>query len=109
MPRSNRPRRRPAQPSGKWSRGAELDLERARFGIPERQSAPDGEWNVRRITQRNAVKDYSCPGCGLTIAPGVEHVVAWREDSLFGAEAALSERRHWHHHCWKTRSFRYRS
>ncbi|QTG80546.1 hypothetical protein [Arthrobacter crystallopoietes] len=108
MPRSNRPRRRTATASRKWAQGAELDLDRARAGIPERQSAPDGEWNVRRITPGSAAKDYTCPGCGQMIRPGVEHLVAWRQDSLFGAETALAERRHWHPHCWKTRSFRYR-
>ena len=108
MPRSNRPRRRSGQGASKWARGTELDLDRARAGIPERQSAPDGEWNVRRITPSNAAQDYTCPGCSRIIGPGVEHLVAWRADSLFGGETALAERRHWHPHCWQTRSYRYR-
>jgi hypothetical protein len=108
MPRSNRPRRRSGTGSSKWTRESELDLDRARAGIPERQNAPDGEWNVRRITGSNAAKDYTCPGCHRTIGPGIEHLVAWRADSLFGGETALAERRHWHPRCWQTRSFRYR-
>ena len=108
MPRSNRPRRRSGTGSSKWTRESELDLDRARAGIPERQNAPDGEWNVRRITGSNAAKDYTCPGCHRTIGPGMEHLVAWRADSLFGGETALAERRHWHPRCWQTRSFRYR-
>jgi hypothetical protein len=116
MPRSNRPRRRTGTGAGKgagnkWTRAAEpdADLDRTRFGLAERQSAPDGEWNIRRISPSRAAKDYTCPGCSLVIKPGVEHLVAWREDSLFGAEAALAERRHWHQHCWNTRSYRYRA
>ena len=105
MPRSNRPRRpkgtapRPAQ--------AELDLERARSGFALRESAPDGEWSVRRITERNAAKEYTCPGCHSVIPPGLAHLVVWREDSLLGAETALADRRHWHVRCWNTRSYRY--
>jgi hypothetical protein len=119
MPRSNRPRRQPGsagrkgQSGGrnKWTRavGEGPDLDRARFGLAERQSAPDGEWNIRRISPSRAAKDYTCPGCSLVIRPGVEHLVAWREDSIFGAETALAERRHWHQHCWNTRSYRYRA
>ena len=62
----------------------ELDLERTRAGIPHRESAPDGEWSVRQITARNAAKEYKCPGCGITIPPGVPHLVVWQEDSLLG-------------------------
>ena len=47
---------------------------------------------MRRITPGSAAKDYTCPGCGQMIRPGVEHLVAWRQDSLFGAETALAER-----------------
>ena len=41
-----------------------------------------------------ARKDYVCPGCDGTIAPGQGHVVAW-------PEPFLDDRRHWHHHCWR--------
>ncbi|NKX49263.1 hypothetical protein HER39_01440 [Arthrobacter deserti] len=112
MPRSTRPRRHNGTGrKSKWDQGGETgpDLDRARFGPAERQSAPDGEWNIRRISPSRAAKDYTCPGCSLVIRPGVEHLVAWREDSLFGAEAAPAERRHWHQHCWNTRSYRYRA
>ncbi|THJ66304.1 hypothetical protein E8P82_09405 [Arthrobacter echini] len=91
----------------KWTAPAEIDLERARAGIPQHESAPDGEWAVRRITERNASKTYTCPGCNRSILPGTAHLVVWREDSFFGHEAALADRRHWHVRCWQTRSFRY--
>lgn len=111
MPRSNRPRRRPVAGRGKGpARGRdqeELDLERVRAGIPRRESAPDGEWAVRTISDRNAVKEYTCPGCSQLIPPGMPHLVAWREDSLFGLESALADRRHWHPHCWRTRGLRF--
>jgi hypothetical protein len=112
MPRSNRPRRPQAGRGGKWSRPEENDggstFERARFGIPELQHAPDGSWHVRRISPTRAGKDYTCPGCARTIPPGVEHVVAWRADDWRGDEQAAAGRRHWHTHCWKTRPYRYR-
>ncbi|WP_223881056.1 hypothetical protein [Nesterenkonia ebinurensis] len=61
----------------------------------------DGEYHVRHISGAAAAKDYSCPGCGLTIGAGTDHVVAWRADSILGDEYAASERRHWHTHCWR--------
>jgi hypothetical protein len=85
----------------------ERDPELARFGVPIHESAPDGEWSVRTITERNAAKNYTCPGCNTVIPPGLAHLVVWREDSLFGTEAALADRRHWHNRCWRSRSFRY--
>lgn len=115
MPRSNHPRRRRASPArgtaagnGAPSADGELELDRARLGIPERESAPDGEWSVRTITARNAQKEYTCPGCNHPVQPGLAHLVVWREDALFGAEAALRDRRHWHTNCWRGRSYRYR-
>lgn len=110
MPRSNRPRR-PGNPTGQPGRKAgpvpEIDLERARAGIPTHESAPDGEWSIRRITERNAAKDYICPGCHRVIPSGLAHLVVWQEDSLFGAAAGLAGRRHWHVNCWRTRSYKY--
>ena len=103
MPRSNQPRKPRGQARRKWAEAPELDLERARAGIPIRETAPDGVWSVRRITERNAAKHYLCPGCHRDIPPGVAHLVAWQEDSLFGAETALADRRHWHLTCWRTR------
>ncbi len=109
MPRSNRPRRASGgAPGGKNVLAAELDPERARSGFVRRESAPDGEWMVRPITARNAAKIYTCPGCHQPVQPGIAHLVVWQEDSLFGAEAALRDRRHWHTNCWQTRTFRYR-
>jgi hypothetical protein len=122
MPRSNRPRR-PAFGKGPAAKGGpagkvagkkgsgevpELDLERARAGIARRESAPDGEWMVRTMTARNAEKTYICPGCSTAVVPGVAHLVVWQEDALFGSEAGLRERRHWHTNCWLSRSYRYR-
>jgi hypothetical protein len=107
VPRSNRPNRPRGSSRPKWAAPPEEDLERSRVGLPLRETAPDGEWSVRRITERNAAKTYTCPGCNSFILPGIAHLVVWREDSLFGPEAALADRRHWHVRCWQTRSFRY--
>lgn len=112
MPRSNHPRRRRTQLAGGKNGGqpAEegLELDRARLGLPQRESAPDGEWAVRTITARNAQKVYTCPGCNHLVQPGVAHLVVWQEDAMFGAEAGLRDRRHWHTNCWHGRSYRYR-
>ncbi|WP_022872807.1 hypothetical protein [Nesterenkonia alba] len=61
----------------------------------------DGEYHVRYIPGPAATKDYTCPGCGLSITPGTAHVVAWRADSVLGDEFAAAERRHWHSQCWR--------
>ncbi|RRD36766.1 hypothetical protein EII31_00745 [Leucobacter sp. OH2974_COT-288] len=58
------------------------------------------EYSYRTISPRQAVKTYTCPGCGNVIAAGVAHIVAWQADSIWGDSAAIADRRHWHTHCW---------
>ena len=89
MPRANRRRRDEA----------DLDLARAAGGMSRRESHPDGEWFVRRVTGVAASKAYRCPGCDQEISPGVGHVAVWREGEL-------DERRHWHTACWHARETR---
>jgi hypothetical protein len=122
MPRSNRPRRavsgrtgagrsgagKTARPEAKGGTQPELDLERVRSGFARRESAPDGEWMVRAITASRAGKSYVCPGCFRAVPPGMAHLVVWSQDHIFGEEAGLAERRHWHSNCWSSRSYRYR-
>ncbi|MGN6327179.1 hypothetical protein [Pseudolysinimonas sp.] len=81
-----------------------LDLERALAGRLRVESKRDGAWNVQPQSAAAAVKEYVCPGCGGEIAPGTAHVVAWRADGLFGEADDLAGRRHWHAHCWRTRT-----
>ncbi len=64
----------------------------------------DGAWNVQPHGASNAVKVYTCPGCGLEIAPGIAHLVSWRADGIMGEADDLAGRRHWHSHCWKIRT-----
>lgn len=111
MPRSNQPRRRRSSASRQRTRAdgsGDFDLDRLRLGIPNYESAPDGEWSVRSISSSNAQKVYTCPGCHSAINPGIAHLVVWREDAMFGAEAGLRERRHWHNNCWRGRRYIYR-
>ena len=114
MPRSNRPRRRPTPPrtdreaADRSGDREDFDPERVLAGFARLESAPDGEWRVRQVTTRSAAKDYTCPGCSRTIPPGTAHLVVWADDHLFGDEAGISERRHWHTHCWRTRTYRFR-
>ena len=102
MPRSNRPRR--TGPSGGSLGGRDdddLDLSRVLSGSRHSESKRDGLWNVQPVAPASAVKYYTCPGCGLDIAPGTPHLVAWRADGLMGEAEDLAARRHWHAHCWK--------
>ncbi|NLI18857.1 MAG: hypothetical protein GX427_08615 [Actinomycetales bacterium] len=88
--------------SSKRPWGAEhrpLDPQRLR-GMARTEEGPGGvSFTVRQV--RNDARSYTCPGCNHAIAPGVAHVVAWSNEHLFGAEAALAERRHWHLACWR--------
>jgi hypothetical protein len=81
-----------------------LDLERALAGRLRVESKRDGVWNVQPQSAASAVKEYVCPGCAGEIVIGTAHVVAWRADGLLGEAHDLAARRHWHSHCWKTRS-----
>ena len=99
MPRSNRPRRR-----APGDEAEPLDLERALMGTKRTEVKRDGVWNVQPQGASKASKVYTCPGCGLEIAPGIAHLVAWRADGLMGEADDLAGRRHWHTHCWKIRT-----
>lgn len=98
MPRSNRPR-------GRRVDGAEdLDLSRALIARFHAENRRDGLWNVQPVSAGVATKVYTCPGCGLEIAPGAAHTVTWRADGIMGEADDLAGRRHWHIHCWKVRT-----
>jgi len=76
-----------------------LDLSRLR-GMVRTELGQDGhEYSVRAV--RGSEKEYRCPGCQQLVAAHTEHVVVWPADHLFGSEAAVRERRHWHHGCWQ--------
>lgn len=75
-----------------------IDPDRLR-GMARSEVGPGGaDYTVRQV--RND-RSYTCPGCHHPIAPGTTHVVAWSNDHLFGVDAALAERRHWHSACWR--------
>lgn len=59
------------------------------------------EWTVQSVPASRALKLYVCPDCVHPITPGTAHLVVWRNDHLFGDEAAVNDRRHWHEHCWR--------
>jgi hypothetical protein len=99
VPRSNRSRR-----GGPGEEPEPLDVDRVLLGARHTEVKRDGAWNVQPQSAGAAVKVYTCPGCGLDIAPGLAHVVTWRADGLFGEEDDLAARRHWHTHCWKIRA-----
>lgn len=93
MPSSRQSRKRP------WRGGhRELDETRARGGSWV-ETKRDGEWSVRAVT---GAKVYRCPGCRREIPAGVHHLVVWSRDSIFGEQAALADRRHWHRSCWSS-------
>lgn len=92
MPSSRRSSRRPYSEEPR-----PLDLERATGGR-RTETRRGEEWTVQSV--RSSEKTYTCPGCHQPVPAGTPHVVAWASDSLFGREAALAERRHWHTRCW---------
>jgi hypothetical protein len=96
MPRSNRPRATRRDEEA-------LEISRALAGRLHTESKRDGAWNVQPIAAASAVKTYSCPGCGLGIAPATAHCVTWRADGIMGEADDLAARRHWHTHCWRIR------
>ncbi|WP_129338469.1 hypothetical protein [Cellulomonas endophytica] len=98
MPSSRRSGKRP------WGTPPpELDLSRATGGRTV-EAGPDGEWVVQRV--RGSDRPYRCPGCDQEVPAGTAHVVAWSAEGLFGADAALADRRHWHAACWAARGRR---
>lgn len=99
-PMTRRSRRRPyGEPHRELSSATVL-------GGPERiDSRVDGSsWQVRPV--RGSDKTYRCPGCDQQILPHTSHVVIWSDDHLFGADAAVGDRRHWHTPCWQARDRR---
>ncbi|MBD7956593.1 hypothetical protein H9651_02970 [Microbacterium sp. Sa4CUA7] len=92
MPRSHRRRPTPAR---------DASLERLIAGWRRTEVRRGVEWTVQPVSASQALKTYTCPGCGRNIEPGVAHVVVWRADGVLGDEAALADRRHWHQQCWR--------
>ena len=79
----------------------ELDVERVRGGFGSRiERGPRGE-DYHVAVSRQSEKSYVCPGCGQEVPPGVTHTVAWADGHIFGEDAAVAARRHWHTHCWE--------
>lgn len=67
--------------------------------MPRTQTGPGGaDFTVRHISGGD--KSYVCPGCHQYIPSHTPHVVAWSNESLFGPDRGLEERRHWHTSCW---------
>ncbi|MDR2294067.1 MAG: hypothetical protein LBE05_02515 [Microbacterium sp.] len=93
MPRSNR--RRPEDPR------AEDSLARMIAGFKRTEVRRGQEWYVQPVSEHQAQKEYTCPGCGRIVAVGASHLVAWRADGVLGDTADLGARRHWHTHCWR--------
>lgn len=95
MPRSNRPK------GSRPDEGEPLDIERLRTGFRRSETKRGYTYTVQPIGEAKAQKVYTCPGCNLSIEPGVAHLVAWKQDGIMGDAHDVSERRHWHKHCWR--------
>ena len=81
-----------------------LNMDRITGGV-RTETGPGGlTFNVRNIP--SGQKEYRCPGCQQIIASGTPHIVAWTEETLWGAQAGLEARRHWHSACWRARDTR---
>ncbi len=94
MAKNNRSRKRDAEYEP-------LDIERLTTGFRRTETKQGRQWVVQPISEANALKTYTCPGCSLLIEPGVAHLVAWRNDGILGEQADLEARRHWHQACWR--------
>ena len=77
------------------------DITSLAYGGARKQWRRGGEWFVRDVPAHRAEKPYSCPDCGADVPVGQAHVVAWSAEHLFGDEAAVRDRRHYHLHCWR--------
>ncbi|WP_430592690.1 hypothetical protein [Humidisolicoccus flavus] len=77
-----------------------LEVERILGGAKRTEVRRGFEYFVQPVTKARALKEYTCPGCSVTVKPGVAHLVVWRADSIFG-DRAVEDRRHWHEGCWK--------
>jgi len=95
MPRSNRPK------GSRRDEGKPLDVERLSTGLRRTETKRGGTYTVQPISERNAQKVYTCPGCRLSIDAGIAHIVSWRSDGVLGESHGVDERRHWHNHCWR--------
>ena len=51
-------------------------------------------YEVQRVDEGRALKDYVCPECGNVVPAGEGHVVVWPQGDP-------DLRRHWHRHCWR--------
>ncbi|WP_246150060.1 hypothetical protein [Agromyces intestinalis] len=80
----------------------ELDVERLTSGWKRTEVRGGREWYVQPVSERQAVKSYTCPSCGREVPPASAHLVVWRADGVLGDQADLAARRHWHTHCWRT-------
>jgi len=92
MPRSNR--RRPER------QDTDDSFQRLLAGWKRSEVRRGREWTVQPVSAQQALKEYTCPGCHRTIAPGTPHQVVWRADGVLGDAADLAARRHWHTQCW---------
>lgn len=88
-------RRRPSRPD------AENSLDRLLASWKRSEVRRGAQWTVQPVSAAQALKEYICPGCGRTVAPGTAHLVVWRADGVLGDAADLASRRHWHTHCWR--------
>ena len=71
---------------------------------PTRRSMRAGTFLVRDVPADRALKPYTCPGCGNTVAVATPHVLVWPETPGIGYESGIEQRRHWHTHCWRIAS-----
>lgn len=56
-------------------------------------------YQVRKTFEGSSV--YKCPGCNHSIEQGKASLTVIEQDHIFGEQAAVDERRHWHESCWK--------
>ncbi|MDY5129449.1 ATP/GTP-binding protein [Actinotignum urinale] len=81
-----------------------LNVRAAMGGFTYEEGKNGATYKVHRGNR--AQKEYVCPGCQGIIPVGAKNVVAWTEDTIWGAQYGVDSRRHWHPSCWQHRGRR---
>ncbi|KMY22541.1 ATP/GTP-binding protein [Actinobaculum suis] len=90
--------------TSKWQRPHRPLNTVAALGGHSLEEGPNGA--LYKVVRTTAKKRYMCPGCNGVITVGEQNVMAWTEDTIWGAQAGIDSRRHWHRSCWEHRGRR---
>ncbi|MDR1033176.1 MAG: hypothetical protein LBL41_00130 [Bifidobacteriaceae bacterium] len=83
----------------KWTREhSEINM-RAAAGYERIETKRGKDYKVTKTLEGSSV--YLCPGCNQAIDQGKPSFTVIELNHMFGEQAAIDERRHWHVTCWR--------